>query len=276
MLVAGIFVASSGLARAQDDEDGCNDHPFFNRMTGFYLSKCEESFNEVEVVTGVDKTTLLAGTVTNYEYYIKDGAKMPSIFQILKNYENAILAKGGEKLYFKARSAGDGVVGATYKMKHEGFTYWVTFTYFNGSETQCDGYFMSVVKVEEMQQEIEANAMFEKISGGEALALYINFETGKAAIQETSMTVVGELHKMLQDNPALKIVIEGHTDNIGAAASNKTLSDQRAAAVKTALVKKGIAADRIRTAGYGQEKPVADNSTEDGRAKNRRVEIRKQ
>ncbi len=260
---------------AQDDTENCKDHEFFTRMTGFYLSKCEEGYNEIEIVTGVEKTQPIEGTVTYYEYYIKDGAKTPSVFQILKNYENAILSKGGEKIYFKTRSQGEGPVGATFKMKYENNVYWVTFTYFNGSDAQCDGYFMSVVKLEDMKQEVTANEMFEKVNAGNTLALYINFDTGKSTIKNESQNIVDELYTMLNDNPSLKIIIEGHTDNVGNAASNKTLSEQRAASVKKSLVSKGITTDRIKTVGYGREKPVADNSTEDGKAKNRRVEIKK-
>ena len=138
------------------------------------------------------------------------------------------------------------------------------------------GYDMVIVEKEAMKQEIQANEMFEKVNSGQPLVLYINFETGKSAIKNESQPIIDEIYKMLKDNPSLKITIEGHTDNAGNKASNQTLSEQRAASVKTALVNKGIAADRIKTVGYGQEKPIADNSTEEGKAKNRRVEIKKQ
>lgn len=258
------------------DADNCKDHPLVNRMPGFYLSNCEESYNEIDILIGADKTEHLEGTVSNYEYYITDGAKIPSRFQILKNYENAIVKNGGDKLYFKSNDAGEGLSGGTFRMKSGNDIYWLTFTYFNGSESQCDGYHMTIVKVEGMTQEIAANEMFEKVNAGNSLALYINFDTGKSTIKSESQNIIDELYTMLKDNPTLKITIEGHTDNVGNSASNKTLSEQRAASVKTALVNKGIAADRIKTTGYGQDKPVADNSTEDGKAKNRRVEIKKQ
>ena len=72
---------------------------------------------------------------------------------------------------------------------------------------------------------------------------------------------------------ALKISIEGHTDNVGDAVSNKKLSDSRAKSVMDALIARGIDKTRMSAKGWGQEKPVADNRTEDGKAKNRRVEI---
>jgi OOP family OmpA-OmpF porin len=79
--------------------------------------------------------------------------------------------------------------------------------------------------------------------------------------------------KLLKDNPGLKVGIEGHTDSTGTPARNKTLSQQRAESVVSALVKAGIDAKRLSTAGWGQDKPIADNKTEEGKAKNRRVEI---
>jgi len=225
---------------------------------------------------GIEKTEQVEGMVYNYEYYISDGAKVPSRLQVLKNYQNAILQNNGETIYFKSKDSGEGQTGATFRMKSGKDIYWLTFTYFNGSELQCDGYHISVIKVEGMKQEVTANEMFEKVNTGNLLALYINFDLGKSTIKSESQNIIDELYTMLKDNPTLKITIEGHTDNIGNPASNKTLSEQRAASVKAALASKGIAPDRIKTTGYGQEKPIADNSTEEGKAKNRRVEIKKQ
>ena len=275
MLVLFTFIA--GLSFAQSDEENCKDHPFFSRMPNFYLHECSENYNELELVVGNGKKQTLEGTVYTYMYYIKEGIeKLPSTFQILKNYENAILGKGGQRIYLASKHDDDGFIGATFKLSNEGNTYWLTLDYFNGNDVANDGYKMSIIKVEEMKQEVAANEMFEKINSGNALTLYINFETGKSSIKSESQNIVDELYKMLSENARLKIIIEGHTDNVGNKASNQTLSEQRAASVKQALVKKGISADRIKAVGYGQDKPITDNKTEDGKAKNRRVEIRKQ
>ena len=124
-----------------------------------------------------------------------------------------------------------------------------------------------------MVQEITANEMLDALNKDGYIALNILFETGKSAIQEESLPIVDQIFELMKSNSALKISIEGHTDNVGDAASNKKLSNDRAKAVMDALIAKGIDKTRISFVGWGQEKPVADNRTEEGRAKNRRVEI---
>jgi outer membrane protein OmpA-like peptidoglycan-associated protein len=77
----------------------------------------------------------------------------------------------------------------------------------------------------------------------------------------------------MKENPDLKFSVEGHTDNTGSAATNQTLSDARSKAVLDKLVELGIDSSRLSSAGKGQNSPIADNSTDEGRAKNRRVEF---
>jgi len=78
----------------------------------------------------------------------------------------------------------------------------------------------------------------------------------------------------MQDNPTVKIQIEGHTDNIGNASDNMKLSENRAKAVVNYLVSKNISITRLTAKGFGATKPIADNSTEEGRAQNRRTELK--
>jgi outer membrane protein OmpA-like peptidoglycan-associated protein len=102
----------------------------------------------------------------------------------------------------------------------------------------------------------------------------ILFETGKSTVRPESAPTLKEIAAALKDHADLKVRIEGHTDNVGAAADNLRLSQARAAAVKDALIKEyGIDGSRLETAGLGDTKPVADNSTPEGRSSNRRVEV---
>ena len=102
----------------------------------------------------------------------------------------------------------------------------------------------------------------------------IYFATGKATLLSKSFKGLNEVAQILKDDAELKLVIDGHTDNTGADAINQKLSENRAAAVKAYLVKKGIDENRLVSAGHGESEPVADNKTAAGRQKNRRVELK--
>ncbi len=101
----------------------------------------------------------------------------------------------------------------------------------------------------------------------------IFFTTGSAQIRPVSTPTLQEMTQMLQQHPDLRLRIEGHTDDTGNAASNQTLSERRAHAVRAYLVRQGIAANRLEAVGLGQTQPVADNAAPEGRQQNRRVEL---
>jgi outer membrane protein OmpA-like peptidoglycan-associated protein len=108
------------------------------------------------------------------------------------------------------------------------------------------------------------------------VALYgVLFDFNKASLKPESDSVLGRLLGVLQKNVALKVEIQGHTDNVGSDAYNQKLSEARAHSLVTWLVQHGIAANRLTANGYGKTRPVAGNDTDEGRAKNRRVEIAK-
>jgi OmpA-OmpF porin, OOP family len=102
----------------------------------------------------------------------------------------------------------------------------------------------------------------------------IYFATGSATLLSKSFKSLNAVVAIMKANNDAKLVVEGHTDNVGKPASNKTLSQKRANSVVNYIVKKGIDKSRITGAGYGEEQPVADNKTAAGRAKNRRVELK--
>ncbi|MEP6675648.1 MAG: OmpA family protein [Ferruginibacter sp.] len=101
----------------------------------------------------------------------------------------------------------------------------------------------------------------------------IFFQTGSNKLLAKSNAAMNNIVKLLADNPSYMVEIGGHTDNTGTAAKNQALSEARGNAVKDYLVKKGVDASRINVTGYGPDKPIADNKTAAGRAKNRRVEL---
>ena len=124
-----------------------------------------------------------------------------------------------------------------------------------------------------MQQVVTANELLDELNKNGFIALYINFDTGKAELKADGRATVAEIVKMLKDAPSLRVAIEGHTDNVGQPAANKALSEARARSVMAAVVAGRVDAKRLSAAGFGQERPVADNRSEEGRAKNRRVEL---
>lgn len=103
----------------------------------------------------------------------------------------------------------------------------------------------------------------------------INFEVGQADIQRGSYDILNEIAGALIANPQLKVVVEGHTDSTGSRSLNTDLSQRRAQAVVDYLISKGIEATRLSARGYGPDRPIADNTTSEGRAKNRRVQFTK-
>jgi OmpA-OmpF porin, OOP family len=102
----------------------------------------------------------------------------------------------------------------------------------------------------------------------------LQFDIGKWTIKKTSFSELNELVEFMLLKKNLKIEIGGHTDSDGETASNLTLSQKRADAVKKYLLSKGVSADRVKSVGYGEGKPIADNNTNIGKAKNRRTEVR--
>jgi outer membrane protein OmpA-like peptidoglycan-associated protein len=102
----------------------------------------------------------------------------------------------------------------------------------------------------------------------------VNFETGKATLEDESFPVLDELVAYLNRKDDERIEVQGHTDNVGSAVSNLKLSDDRANTVRAYLLMKGIDPSRVIAKGYGMSQPVSDNKTDEGRAQNRRTEVR--
>ena len=115
----------------------------------------------------------------------------------------------------------------------------------------------------ETKQKIVINKVFKNLE----------FETGKAVIRSSSFASLDELTNLLKKKMTFKLLIDGHTDNVGAKAYNQKLSQGRADAVKKYLTDKGIDVSRVTAKGYGMTKPIASNATPEGRQKNRRVEF---
>ena len=142
--------------------------------------------------------------------------------------------------------------------------------YINDYNNEHDRYFVTNLRL----AEAGADTRHKLLETGTFTTNEILFDSGKAIIKPTSTTIIYEIGMVLKNNPKIKVSITGHTDNDGDAKKNQELSEQRALAVKTELVKKfGLNQDNIQVIGKGSSKPVADNKTEAGKKQNRRVEF---
>ncbi|PID37807.1 MAG: hypothetical protein CR966_00345 [Pseudomonadales bacterium] len=128
-------------------------------------------------------------------------------------------------------------------------------------------------KKAEERKKPTASEMTEQIDKSGKMVLNINFDSAKATIKKSDVSLIDEIYKMMRKDPTLKLSIEGYTDSSGAKAMNQKLSTARAREVKAELEKKGIEANRLKASGYGESKPIASNDSAEGRAKNRRVEL---
>ncbi|GAA5159837.1 OmpA family protein [Viridibacterium curvum] len=256
---------------APNDVPKSKDHPLLSRYPDSHIVEYEKNFNSFEFAIGGSKRQAVEGDATRIVYFHNNGDKQPSALQLIRNYQNAIRSIGGEVIYERLPRDADGGE-TTLKVTTGGKEVWVRIEPgIFSAPTQS--YLVQVVEVAAMQQVVTANKMLDELNKNGFIALYINFDTGKADLKADGQATVAEIVRLLKTNAALKLAIEGHTDNIGNAAANKQLSENRARSVMQAIVAGGIAGNRLTAAGFGQERPVADNRSEEGRAKNRRVEL---
>ena len=262
---------------AQQDVEGCKDPALFTRFPNFYISECSENYNELTLRISSEKTEIKEGNLFSITYYYNfdTGGKAKSPLQIMKNYEVAVVKNGGKMIY-KNTNALDADLEATYHLTTKEKEYWVKVGSLGGTPNEVEHFTLYILEMEPMKQEIQANEMFETLNKDGFIALYINFETGKADIKSESQSIVDQIAEMLRQNKDLRLSIEGHTDNVGSEKSNQALSENRAKAVMNALIARGIEKLRLSYKGWGDTKPIADNTTEEGKAKNRRVEIVRQ
>jgi len=265
----------SSMALAQEDRKGCKDYPLFSRMQGYLIHSCEEK--EFDAVDFKDPATKQKVTIEGrklYTYYIlkKEYKNKYSRLQICRNYTNAITKVGGS---FWLNDPKD-PYQASMKLVKDGKEIWVKLEFNFG----VNELYLTVIEKQAMTQEIVADAKFmsEGINTTGHVAIYgIYFDFNKADVKPESEPALKEITKLLQQDAKLKLYVVGHTDNVGGLDYNMKLSQQRAEAVVKELVSKyKIAPGRLKAGGVGPLAPVTSNDTEDGKAKNRRVELVKQ
>ncbi len=270
-------------------------------------------FDEYEILLGKGKrdpddpaskvaesSERLEGKITKISYYLPEDR---STLEVFRNYEDALKAAGFEILFTCSNNdcGGRDFNHKVVEYKHgfgdnyseqrflaakltrgEGDVYVSLYTVKNTSGggpdrnhiyTQVD--VIEIAPMQEAMVTVDANAMAEEIFETGSISIYgILFDFDKADIKPESAATIKEIATLLNNNPNLKLFIVGHTDNKGSLDYNTNLSQQRAEAVVGVLVSDhGIKSTRVTPKGLGFLAPVASNSSEEGRAKNRRVEL---
>ena len=271
--------------------------PFFQAPEGLasVLADADKNvtFDRTHLIAG-NKVIAVEGKIFHDTFPLEspEGRKYSEI-EFQRNYSDAITRLGGAKIsttqytgpvldafggrdavdkHYIGTCASDGCINESYLIRQDGKEYWIQVS---TGAIPLHGQVMVLEKqgMASALAFLSASDMKKAIDADGHVAVYINFDTDKAALRADSVPVIDEIDKLLKADPALKLSIEGHTDNTGTPERNRVLSAERAEAVRGALILRNIANDRLTTQGFGSDKPVADNTTDAGRAKNRRVEL---
>lgn len=282
MAASFLMMSAPSVALAQMSQSEVPEHPVVKFYPGALIDDFEiREFDGAEMITGYSRAPqafvreTIEGKISRYNFIHPEGQ---SSLQVVRNFENALREAGFTTVVV-------GKVEDLPEMENQ-----LDRSYFAAFRADRNGapalYVnlvvdapMSTVRIAEpdrMEQAyaVDASSLLDGLrTTGRVTVDGVNFDTSRATLRPESTAVLSEVKAMLEANPQLKLTIEGHTDNVGGAARNQTLSEQRAAEVKNWLVGHGVAADRLATAGFGDSRPVADNDSDEGRARNRRVEL---
>jgi outer membrane protein OmpA-like peptidoglycan-associated protein len=245
-------------------------HPVIKEIPGFVLEDSKfENFSSYkfkqEMKDGWEEKEV-KGKYWFLYYEYKKGDRKFSKLEIIENYKQAAIEKGGRIL-----SEDDTKLDFSVPLS-DGRTIWTRL------HTWVNSYELYIIEEKGFKKRLTLGAeeMKKELDATGHVAIYgIHFDFDKATLKPGSEKVLIEMVKLMRKYSRLCVEIQGHTDSVGTRSYNLGLSERRAAAVKSFLILYGIAATRMTIKGYGPDKPVASNNTEDGRALNRRVELKK-
>lgn len=265
------FIMTSGgffSAVAEPDTKGGKDHPLLTRMPDFFIYRYKDNDFEVhKFMTTNGKRFPVEGHLVYIKYILNKGAAEPGKLKIMRNIQNALTNIGGKVLFEDTHSS-------TIMTQKDSKETWVEI------KPWADGYELFIIEKGAMKQDVvaDAAAMGNDINATGHVSVYgIYFDTGMSEVKPESAVAISEIARLLKDDGALKLYVVGHTDNAGTLESNTKLSKERADAVVRDLSGKyAIAATRLQAQGVASLAPVSTNDTEEGKAKNRRVELVKQ
>ena len=217
----------------------------------FVLLVLASIFFQAQNLVPTDKLALLKGNVTNFAGKILSKEIIVFVNESNKSSYNAVTdAKGDFEILIP--------VNATYTLKYKTFTSDMEYT---KMQVPAD-------------KEATYNVKIKIDPPREFILKDVFFDTGKSAIKQASFKTLNDLTEILKIKNTMVIEIQGHTDNVGSEEDNVKLSEARAAEVRKYLISKGIEAARVNFKGFGSQHPITDNNNEEGRAKNRRTELK--
>lgn len=265
-----LLLGSGAVLAVKPDRAGCSDHALFpTRMPNYRIGSCEvKEFDAYTFRVAGGKKQKVEGKFTFITYVVDDRKDDQSGVAVVRNYENAMKKIGGAV----QGSAPDRWV--TLSAVVDGKEVWAE------AEKGNSAIWLRIVEKQAMEQHVVADAASfgnDLKAAGHVAVEGIYFDTAKAVLKPESTPALKEVAKLLAADPSLKLWVVGHTDAVGAVEGNMKLSQARAEAVVAALTTAhGVSAARLRGYGVGPLAPIASNENEEGRAKNRRVELVRQ
>ena len=202
------------------------------------------------------------GKVSRIQYRNDD--QPAGALAVIRSYESEFTKIGGKKL-----TSNDAPLMGThlfYVTKNDSQIWMIL-------DTTDRSTILTFLEQKNMEQLVTAGQLSDQIQKQGFANLNVNFDTNKSNIKDGDKAAINEVVTLLKNDTKLKLSVEGHTDNVGAAAANKSLSQARSDSLVAYMVAAGIPAGRLVAKGFGSEVPVADNRTDEGKAKNRRVEL---
>jgi OmpA-OmpF porin, OOP family len=265
------LIAVLVLPLVGQDVEGSKDHPLLSRMPGYHIRGYEQNdFSNHEFTVKDGKTAVVEGRKTVINYQVDEGAKMATPLQIFRNCQNALAKNGGKVVY---ESIEQGAFGkTTVTLIKPGQETWVEVSTGNRGEI----YDVTIIEKQSMKQDVVSAEVWsnEMRETGHTAIYGIYFDSDKSDLKPESDAALQEMAKLLKQDASLSLLVVGHTDSTGDVEHNMRLSEARAKAVVTALTTTyGIQATRLAAYGVGPLSPVAPNDKEEGRARNRRVEL---
>lgn len=264
VILAAYSSAVVAQAPARPDAKGCKENSVVTRMPGCVIVRCDHSdHNTAEMPrTKGERGHQVEGELESTVYRCPTD-KSP--LELGRNTEAALKSAGFQILYTDVYGS-----GGRFWMTAQKAGQWVKLY------VVSDAYELTAVNEKPMEQAMTANAegWARQINQSGRVSVYgINFDSGQATIRPDSAPALNEVISLLKANPSWAMVVAGHTDNVGTQATNLTLSRQRAQSVISWLSAHGVDDARLVPAGFGDTRPIAENTDEQGRQKNRRVDL---